>query len=122
ANISAEHFDEFCLPIIRREAELFRHNVFHMDGPGVARHVDSILTLPNLAAVQWVQGYGRDKPIMQWVPLIQKIQQAAKSVIVDLELDEIEEFTAAVNPEGIMLWTPAEPKDQPEVLEMVGKW
>ena len=121
-NISPEHFDELCMPIIRREAELFTHNVFHMDGPGVARHVDSILRLPNLAAVQWVQGCGPDQPIMQWVPLIQKIQQAGKSVIVDLELDEIEQFMATVDPTGIMLWVPAEPKHQPEVLEMVKKW
>jgi len=121
-NISTEHFDEFCMPVIRREAELFRHNVFHMDGPGVARHIDSILTLPNLVAVQWVQGYGRDKPIMQWVPLIQKIQHAGKSVVVDLELEEIDEFMAAVDPTAIMLWVPAEPKDQPDVLESVKRW
>jgi len=121
-NISREHFEEFCMPIIRREAELFRHNVFHMDGPGVARHVDAILTLPNLAAVQWVQGYGRDRPIMQWLPLIRKIQQAGKSVIVDLDLDELEQFTTAADPAGIMLWVPADPKDQGEVLEMAKKW
>ena len=121
-NVSTEHFNEFCMPVIRREAELFRHNVFHMDGPGVARHIDSILTLPSLVAVQWVQGYGRDKPIMQWVPLIQKIQQAGKSVVVDLELEEIDEFMAAVDPTAIMLWVPAEPKDQPDVLERVKRW
>ena len=121
-NVSTEHFNEFCMPVIRREAELFRHNVFHMDGPGVARHIDSILTLPNLVAVQWVQGYGRDKPIMQWMPLIQKIQQAGKSVVVDLELEELDEFMAAVDPTAIMLWVPAEPKDQPDVLERVKRW
>ncbi len=91
-NISPAHFDEFCMPVIRREAEMFKHNVFHMDGPGVAKNIDSILSLPNLAAVQWVQGYGEDKPIMQWVPLVQKIQDAGKSVIVDLELDELVDF------------------------------
>ena len=121
-NIGTEHFDEFCMPVIRREAELFTHNVFHTDGPGVARHIDSILTLPNLAAVQWVQGYGVDAPIMQWVPLIEKIQRAGKSVIVDLGLDEIEEFVTKVDPTGIMLWVPAEPKDQPGVLDRVKKW
>ena len=102
-NVSTEHFNEFCMPVIRREAELFRHNVFHMDGPGVARHIDSILTLPNLVAVQWVQGYGRDKPIMQWVPLIQKIQQAGKSVVVDLELEEIDEERDEVIPKNTPL-------------------
>jgi len=121
-NISPIHFDEFCMPIIRREADLFKHNVFHMDGPGVAEHVESILSLPNLAAVQWVQGYGRDKPIMQWVPLIERIQQAGKSVIVDLGLEELDEFMKRVDPVGIMLWLPAEPKGQPEVLDKVKKW
>ena len=120
--ISTGHFDEFCLPVLRREAELYRHNVFHMDGPGVARHLESILTLPNTVAVQWVQGYGRDQPIMQWVPLIRRIQEAGKSVIVDLEPDEIEPFMAAVDPTGIMLWVPAEPADQARVLETVGRW
>jgi len=121
-NIGTKHFDEFCMPVIRREAELFRHNVFHMDGPGVARHVDSILTLPNLAAVQWVQGYGVDAPIMQWAPLIEKIQRTGKSVIVDLRLDEIDDFAKAVDPRGIMLWVPSDPEDQPDVLERLKRW
>jgi hypothetical protein len=121
-NISREHFDEFCLPVLRKEAELFTHNVFHMDGPGVARHLDSILTLPNLAAVQWVQGYGVHAPILQWIPMIQKIQQAGKSVIADLRPDELDPFMKQVNPRGVMLWINAEPSDQPEILKKVGRW
>ena len=121
-NVSPEHFDEFCMPILGREAGLFTHNVFHVDGPGVARNIDSILSLPNLAGVQWTQGYGRDKPIMQWVPLVEKVQAAGKSVVVDLELDELDEFMAKVAPEGIMLWIPAEPKVQQDVLGKVEKW
>jgi len=121
-NISTEHFDEFCMPILQREAKLFRHNVFHVDGPGVARHIDSILTLPHLAAIQWVQGYGVHQPIMQWVPLIEKIQQAGKSLIVDLTMDELSPFMRAVDPTGIMLWVPAESSHQQQVLDMVLKW
>jgi hypothetical protein len=121
-NISPQHFDEFCMPIIRKEAELFTHNVFHVDGPGVAKNIDSILTLPNLAGVQWVQGYGQDKPIMQWIPLVEKVQQADKSIIVDLQLDELDEFMSKVDPTGIMLWIPAEPEDQHAILEKVSKW
>ena len=120
--ISPEHFDEFCLPSLRTEAECFTHNVFHLDGPGVGRNIDSILTLPNMPAVQWVQGYGDDAPIMQWLPLIEKIQAAGKSVIVDLQLDELDEFMSKTDPRGIMLWIPAAPKDQQEVLDRVSKW
>lgn len=122
ATISTEHFDEFCMPILRREAELFTHNVFHTDGPGVAKHLDSILSLPNLVGIQWVQGCGEDKPILQWAPLIQKVQEAGKSVIVDLELDELDALMKQVDPRGILLWIPAEPKDQLRVLEKVKRW
>jgi len=121
-NISPRHFDAYCMPILRTEAELFVHNVFHVDGPGVARHIESILTLPNLVAVQWVQGYGKNQPILQWVPLIEKIQRAGKSVVVDLELRELDEFTRRVDPRGIMLWIPAKPGEQPDVLERIRRW
>ncbi|MCK5736700.1 MAG: hypothetical protein KAH21_09485, partial [Spirochaetaceae bacterium] len=121
-NISTEHFDEFCLPIIRQEAEHFTHNVFHVDSPGVAKNLDSILSLPNMPAIQWVQGYGKDQPIMQWIPLIQKVQESGKSIIVDLQLDELDEFISKVDPTGIMLWIPAEPEDQKDVLQKVAGW
>ena len=121
-NISPEHYNEFCLPITRKEASLFRHNVFHLDGPGVARHLDSILTLPNLAAVQWAQGSNANAPILQWVPLIRKIQQAGKSVIVDLQVEELDDFIKEVDPAGIMLWVNAAPKDQQGILNRVRRW
>jgi hypothetical protein len=121
-NISRQHFDEFCLPITRREAELFDQNVYHMDGPGVAKNLDSILTLPNLVAIQWAQGMGKNLPILQWIPLVQKIQQSGKSVIVDLQPEELGEFMRRVDPRGIMLWISAEPKDQGEILERVKRW
>jgi hypothetical protein len=121
-NISQRHFDEFCMPITRREAERFDHNVYHMDGPGVAKNLDSILTLPNLVAIQWAQGVGKNLPILQWIPLIRKIQAAGKSVIVDLQPGELEKFMRQVDPQGIMLWVSAEPKDQTEILERVKRW
>ena len=121
-NISPVHFEEFCMPIIRKEAKLFKHNVFHLDGPGVARHIDAILTLPNLQAIHWVQGYGINEPIMQWLPLIKKIQEAGKSVIVDLKMHELDEFIKKVDPIGIMLWIPAEPSEQKDILERVSQW
>ena len=121
-NISPAHFDEFCLPVIRREAQCYVHNVFHVDGKGVAKNIDSILTLPNLAAIQWVQGYGIDQPILQWIPLIEKIQQAGKSVIVDLVLAELDAFMRQVDPAGIMLWINAEPEHQAEILRKVKHW
>jgi hypothetical protein len=121
-NISPDHFDEFCLPVIRREAEYFVHNVFHLDGKGVAKNIDSILDLPNLVGIQWVQGYGKDQPILQWVPLVKKIQNAGKSVIVDLLPAELDDFIKQVDPTGIMLWINADPVNQEDILKRIKRW
>ena len=121
-NISRRHFDEFCLPITRREAELFDHNVYHMDGPGVAKNLDSILTLPYLVAVQWRKAWAgtcRSCNRSRWC---KKIQQAGKSVIVNLQPAELDEFIRRVDPRGIMLWVSAEPKDQDDILQRVKRW
>ena len=80
------------------------------------------LSPPNLKAINWEQGYGTDEPIMQWLPLIKKIQEAGKSVIVDLKKNELDEFIKKVDPTGILLWIPAEPREQKDILERVSQW
>ena len=121
--ISKRHFAEFVYPILEQETRAMSHNIFHVDGKGVARHLDMILELPNLQAIQWVQGVGNDLPIMQWVPLIKRIQAAGKSVVVDLQKQELEGFIGQVKPEGILLCLASEDEDEEEsILKCVAKW
>ena len=56
------------------------------------------------------------------MPLIRKIQQAGKSVIVDLNVDELEGFIKQVDRAGIMLWINAAPNDQRDILRRVTRW
>jgi len=58
---------------------------------------------------------------MQWVPLIKKIQAAGKSVMVNLDNSELEDFTAAVKPKGIMLCTGANGEEE-RIIKRVEKW
>ena len=75
--------------------------IYHVDGKGVAQHLEVILAQPEIQAIQWVQGLGKDWPILQWVPLLQRILAAGKSVLVDLQASELDPFMAAIKPE----WT-----------------
>lgn len=121
--ISPQQFRDFVFPAICEEVVAMTHNVFHMDGKGVARHLDAILELPNVQAIQWVQGVGTDQPILQWIPLIKRIQAAGRSVVVDLTLAELEPFISAVIPEGILLCLPSEGEEQElEILKRLAKW
>jgi hypothetical protein len=120
--ISPQMFEQFCLPVLRREVKTMTHNVFHIDGRGVARHRDTIFSVPEVHAIQWVQGVGDDLPIMQWVPLIKEIQ-ARKPVIVDLNKRELDDFMAAVRPEGIFLWVASDDDEEERaLLKRVEKW
>jgi len=93
-----------------------------VDGRGVLKHLDRILSVPEIQAIQWVQGMGLDLPIMQWVPLIKKLQAAGKSVMIDLQIGELEDFINAMDPEGLLLCLAADENLQPEIIQRVEKW
>jgi hypothetical protein len=123
AMISNDMFRSFALPMIREEIKHFRHNIFHLDGKGVAVHLHDILALDEVQAIQWVQGAGSTSPILQWVDLIRRIQAAGKSVVVGLTLNELEPFLEAVRPEGILLCLDEpERETQQAVINRLLKW
>jgi len=122
ALISPQMFEAFCLPVLQREVKTMTHNIFHVDGKGVARHIDMILDVPEVHAIQWVQGVGDDYPIMQWVPFIKQVQARAP-IIVDLAKEDLDDFMDAVDPEGIFLWIATENEEQEhDILKRVTRW
>jgi hypothetical protein len=121
--ISPRQFRVFAMPVLNQEVQHMTHNIFHVDGVGVARHLDAILELPNLQAIQWVQGVGQDQPILQWVPLIRRIQSAGKSVVVDIDPTELEPLMQEIRPEGILICLPSEDEEEEQaILKRVEKW
>lgn len=122
AMISTEQFEEFCLPIIHHEVKGITHNIFHLDGKGVARHVDKILHMKEINAVQWVQGMGRDTSLLQWIPLLKKIQSAGKSLVLDVQINELEDLIRTMDPKGLMLCISADETIQPEIIKRIKKW
>ncbi|MCO6450560.1 MAG: hypothetical protein J5I90_07190 [Caldilineales bacterium] len=121
--ISPGFFNEFGLPILQREVKTMTHNVFHMDGKGVARHLDAILSVPEVHALQWVQGVGDDQPIMQWVPFIKDIQARGVPVIVDLTQKELHGFMEAMSPEGLFLWIATTSEEEERtLLKSISRW
>lgn len=120
--ISPDMFERFCLPVLQQEVKTMDHNVFHVDGRGVAKDIDMILDVPEVHAIQWVQGVGDDQAIMPWVPFIKKVQ-ARVPIIVDLNKNELDDFMDAVEPEGIFLWIAADNEEEElALLKKVERW
>lgn len=77
AMISADMFDDFYLPILEKECQYIPRTIYHLDGPGAVRHLDSILTIPELDGVQWINGAGAPG-LDQWPDIYRKIRAAGK--------------------------------------------
>jgi len=121
--ISPGFFQRFGLPILKKEVKTMTQNVFHVDGQGVAKHLDTILGVPEIHAVQWVQGVGDDYPIMQWVPFIKDLQDRNIPVVVDLCKEDLKEFISVMQPKGLFLWVATESEEEEvEILKWVEKW
>lgn len=120
--ISPLYFEQFSLPQLRHELQGMDRCVFHVDGKGVARHLDVILALPEIQAIQWVQGVGTDWPILQWIPLIKQIRAAGKSVLVDVPIEELDEFMKQIPREGIFLCLGVKEGAEADTLKRVERW
>lgn len=123
ALISPAFFRRFGLPVLQREVLTMTHNIFHVDGQGVARHIDAILSVPQVHALQWVQGVGDDLPIMQWVPFLKTLQARQVPLVVDVTPQELEPFMDAMEPQGLFLCIAAEDEAQEmTIIDRLLRW
>ena len=95
-----------------------------MSGPGALRHLDVLLEIPELNAVQWVCGAGNEG-YARWTPVYQKIQKAGKGIALYIQLRELEEVFATLRPEGAYFASiegiDTEETAQ-EVLKRIARW
>ncbi len=104
ALISPRQMEEFILPSIVHEARLLDRAIFHLDGPDALVHLDTLMAVPEIHAIQWVPGAGRE-PMARWVPLLRRIQAGGKSLHISCSAAEVLPLLEALRPEGLMIAT-----------------
>jgi len=96
--ISTDMFEEFFLPGIIRECKHYNKSIYHLDGPDALKHLDLLLEIPELHAIQWVPGAGQEE-LYRWVDVCKKILAAKKSLYLDVftkdDLDVVMEHLPA---------------------------
>jgi hypothetical protein len=100
--ISKRMFDDIFLPGIIRECRHMEASIYHLDGPGALHHLDSLLEIPELNAIQWVYGEGRGRA-SDWMHVYQKCQAAGKGLQIHLGLDELDFFMDSLRPDGLWI-------------------
>lgn len=120
--VSQDMFKRFFLTEIEEEVRWLDRSIYHLDGPQAVRHLDALLSIEKLDAIQFVYGAGAG-PATKWLQVYKRIQDAGKNMHVSLEPHEIGAFMEALRPEGVMLCTWAETEEHADALiAQVAKW
>jgi len=75
--ISPSMFARWVTPDLTRLSDFLDYGFYHMDGPGQLRHLDALISIPNLRGIQWIPGAGSAPP-EEWPDLLRKILDAGK--------------------------------------------
>ncbi|MBK8050676.1 MAG: hypothetical protein IPK16_28365 [Anaerolineales bacterium] len=101
--MSPASFRRFVLPYIRQQCQWLDYSLYHLDGIGAIRHLDALLEIEELNAIQWTPGVGQPQggdPC--WYDLYKRIRAGGKAVMPAwVEVDELAPLLDAVGPEGL---------------------
>jgi hypothetical protein len=109
--VSADVFKKIFLPPLVETMETVDYRIYHLDGASAIHHLDALLDLPQLQAIQWVQGDGGGRS-SDWMDLIKKVQSKKKSIILYCETDEIIPILKEAGPKGIAIYVVDRPSEQ----------
>ena len=107
AMISPEMFERFVVPAITEQCRYLDHSVYHLDGTQAMQHLDLLLGIEELDAIEWTPQAGIEGGANpRWFPLYRRIIEGGKSVqILGGKPDEIRELLNAVGTQGLYILT-----------------
>ena len=86
ALISPRDFRALVQPSLQKQCRRLDHTVYHLDGPDARRHLDALMEIEELDALQWTCGAGQpDGASERWYPIYDKVAGAGKSLWIRLE-------------------------------------
>jgi hypothetical protein len=123
--ISEDDFRRFVLPYTREQCQKIDYTLYHLDGVDAQRHLDAILEIDELNAIQWTPGYGQPQggdPC--WYDLYRRILAAGKSIMPCwVTVDELRPLLDNVGANGVnILMDFKSEKDIDAALKIVGKY
>ena len=101
--VSEGDFRRFAIPYLHEQCRKIDYTLYHLDGVDALRHLDAILEIDELNAVQWTPGVGEPQGgDPSWYEVYRKIHAAGKSVMPCwVRVDELKPLLDAVGNAGL---------------------
>ena len=107
AMISPQMYRRFVVPALTAQCEWLDNSLYHLDGTQAMRHLDALLEIEALDAIEWtpqagIEGGGHPR----WYDLYRRILDAGKSVqAVNVAHDEVLPLLDAIGSDGVYVMT-----------------
>lgn len=120
--VSNALFEKFAMPELRAQCDLLEYPLYHFDGVEQIRHLDSLLSIPRLRAIQWTQVVGQE-PCIAYMDELKRIQAAGKSLIIIVTQDQIQPLMENLSSRGLYLQTSASTREEADaLLAQITRW
>ena len=118
AMISPATFREFVFPYLNQQCNCLDYSMYHLDGTQCMCHLEQVLAIENLTAVEWTPQTGiPDGGDPVWYGVYKKILDAKKAVqVVGIKPHEIIPLVDEIGAKGIYLLTQFSSEQQAELL------
>lgn len=98
AMMSPEDFRKYIQPSLKTQSENVDHVLYHLDGPQAIKHMDALMEINGIDALQWTSGdAGPDGTLPDWDVIYDKAIAAGKSIWVKVYSGEFEDWIRNVD-------------------------
>jgi hypothetical protein len=107
AMFSPAMFKRFVLPALREQCEWLDYSIYHLDGSQAMCHLDALLTIDALDAIEWTPEPGQPKGgSPAWYGMYKRILAAGKGVqMLDVRASELAPLLDAIGNNGVFIIT-----------------
>ncbi len=123
--IADDVFEDLFVPGIIRECRHMDRCIYHLDGPQALRYLDRLLEIPEIHAIQWVAGAGRNY-WADWIHVYQRIQAANKAMqIPSVPAEDLDLMCQSLHPQGVWISSITGIENQHDAdaaLARIAKW
>ncbi|MCX7704977.1 MAG: hypothetical protein N2115_01800 [bacterium] len=121
-NISTKMFEEIFVPAIERQTNFLDFCVYHVDGIGNFKHIDVLLELPKLQAIQILPGAGKPSPL-HFMDVLKKVQKKGKNLHISIHHSEVRTALENLSARGLFISTSCETEDDAlRLIDNTYKW
>jgi len=98
AMMSPTNFRDFIQEPLREQAKKLDNILYHLDGPDAIKHMDAIMEIDEIDALQWTSGdHGPDGTLEDWYVIYDKARKAGKSLWIKVYTGELDDWIAGVD-------------------------